>query len=218
VNETWRWRRGSGGREQERFWLQLIRYAVDEPYTLSSEPLSLDLEKVVAEPNETIRVRARLTSKKPAGGFPKDLQLSLMRDNEEFATQKISAVGAEGDGRYAGELSGLPEGQYDVKMWAPVGDGSVTELTLPLKIERSTELEMADLTGDRDFLQRLAEASGGACINLDQIDTLPHLISEARLRQPRTAEIDLWDSAYLFLFVVSCLTAEWALRKRLGLA
>jgi hypothetical protein len=99
-----------------------------------------------------------------------------------------------------------------------VGDGSVTELTLPLKIERSSEAEMADLSGDRDFLQRLAEASGGTCINLDQIDTLPRLVSDARLRQPRTAETALWDSAYLFLFVISCLTAEWALRKRLGLA
>jgi len=218
MNETWRWRRASGEREQDRFWLQLIRYAVDEPYTLSSDPLSLDLEKVVAEPNERVRVRARLTSKKPVKGFPKDLQLSLMKDNEEFSTQKIPSVGAEGDGRYAGELSGLPEGQYDVKVWAPLADGSVTELTLPLKIERSTEAEMADLSGDRDFLQRLAEASGGACINLDQIDTLPDLIKQARLRQPRTAEINLWDSAYLFLFVISCLTAEWALRKRLGLA
>jgi len=218
MNETWRWRRASGEREQDRFWLQLIRYAVDEPYTLSSDPLSLDLEKVVAEPNESIRVRARLTSKKPAGGFPKELQLSLMRDNEELATQKLSAVGSEADGRYAGELSGLPEGQYDVKVWAPNGDGSVSELTLPLKIERNIEAEMADLSGDRDFLQRLAEASGGSCINIDQIDTLPRLISDARLRQPRTAEIDLWDSAYLFLFVISCLVAEWALRKRLGLA
>jgi hypothetical protein len=218
MNETWRWRRASGEREQDRFWLQLIRYAVDEPYTLSSEPLSLDLEKVVAEPRERVRVRARLTSKKPAGGFPKELQLSLIKDNEEFATQKLSAVGAERDGRYAGELSGLPEGQYEVKVWAPLADGSVSEMTLPLKIERSTEAEMADLSGDRNFLQRLAEASGGACINLDQIDTLPRQITEARLRQPRTAEIDLWDSAYLFLFVISCLTAEWALRKRLGLA
>ncbi|HEV8606179.1 MAG TPA: hypothetical protein VGQ99_12475 [Tepidisphaeraceae bacterium] len=218
MNETWRWRCAAGDREQDRFWLQLVRHAVDEPYTLASEPLSLDLEKVVAEPEESIRVRARLTTRKPAAGFPKELQLSIMQNEEEFRSEKLSAIGAEGDGRYAGELSGLPEGQYDVKVWAPIGDGSVTELTLPLKIERNSEAEMADLSGDRDFLQRLADASGGACINLDQIDTLPRLVSDARLRQPRTAEIDLWDSAYLFLFVISCLTAEWALRKRLGLA
>ena len=140
----------------------------------------------------------------------------LVHDNEEFATRKLPSVGTEADGRYAGELSGLPEGQYDVKVWAALGDGTVSELTLPLKIERSSEAEMADLSGDRDFLQRLADASGGTCINIDQIDTLPRLISDARLRQPRTAEIDLWDSAYLFLFVISCLVAEWALRKRLG--
>ena len=51
-----------------------------------------------------------------------------------------------------------------------------------------------------------------------QLPYCRQLIADARLRQPRTAEIDLWDSAYLFLFVISCFVAEWALRKRLGLA
>jgi len=217
MNETWRWRRPGGEREQERFWLQLVRHAVDEPYTLSSEPLSLDLEKVAAEPGESIRVRARLTSRK-AKVFPKELEMSVIREEEVYRSEKLRSVGAEGEGRYAGEISGLPEGQYDVKVWAGMGDGSVSELTLPLKIERSSEAEMADLSGDREFLQRISEASGGACINLDQIDTLPGLLADARLRQPRTAEIDLWNSAYLFLFVVSCLVGEWAIRKRLGLA
>ena len=37
-------------------------------------------------------------------------------------------------------------------------------------------------------------------------------------RRPRYAEQRLWDSPYLFVFVVACLAAEWAARKRLGLA
>jgi hypothetical protein len=216
MNETWRWRR-AGERQQDRFWLQLIRHAVDEPYTISAEPLSLDLEKVVAEPGETIRVRARLTTRRPASA-PKELSLEVILDEQIYRSTNLPSIGAEGEGRYAGELSGLPEGDYEVKVWAPAGDGTVTELKLPLKIERNTEAEMADLSGDRDFLQRVAEASGGACINLDQIETLPQLLADARQRQPRTAQLDLWNSAYLFLFVLSCLTAEWALRKRLGLA
>ena len=55
----------------------------------------------------------------------------------------------------------------------------MSELTLPLKIERSSEAEMADLSGDRDFLQRLADASGGACINIDQMDTDGDLVGDA---------------------------------------
>jgi hypothetical protein len=220
MNETWRWRR-AGARQQDRFWLQLVRHAVDEPYTLSAEPLSLDLDKVVAEPGETVRVRARVSGSsmgRKGASYPKELSLEVVLEEQIYRSMKLGAVGGEGEGRYGGELSGLAEGDYEVKVWAPMGDGTVAELRLPLKIERNTEAEMADISGDRNFLQRLAEASGGACINLDQIDTLPQLLADARQRHPRTAELDLWNSAYLFLFVVSCLTAEWALRKRLGLA
>jgi len=38
--------------------------------------------------------------------------------------------------------------------------------------------------------------------HLDQIDTLPRLISDARLRQPRDGEMN-WCQRYLFLFVIS---------------
>jgi hypothetical protein len=40
----------------------------------------------------------------------------------------------------------------------------------------------------------------------------------AAAREPHPIEIRLWDSTYLFVFVVGCFAAEWALRKRLGLA
>ena len=39
-----------------------------------------------------------------------------------------------------------------------------------------------------------------------------------RQRQGRLAEYPLWDSPYLFVFVLACLSTEWALRKRFGLA
>ena len=47
---------------------------------------------------------------------------------------------------------------------------------------------------------------------------LPELLQGARERQSKVVEVRLWDSGYLFLFVAACLSAEWALRKRFGLA
>ena len=34
ANETWRWRYKAGEKDQDRFWLQLIRYAAEEPYAV----------------------------------------------------------------------------------------------------------------------------------------------------------------------------------------
>ena len=84
--------------------------------------------------------------------------------------------------------------------------------------ERSSEEEMRNVSGDREFLAKLAEASGGKCLDLEQVGMLPGLLNEAVARQSRMSELHLWDSYYLFVFVLSCLALEWAIRKRVGLA
>ena len=79
-------------------------------------------------------------------------------------------------------------------------------------------LEPADITGDRASLARLADSSGGQMMSLETISNLPDRLGEIQNRQASPATLRLWDSAYLFLFVVACLVAEWSLRKRVGLA
>jgi hypothetical protein len=54
-------------------------------------------------------------------------------------------------------------------------------------------------------------------LTLDQIATLPELLSRARTSQAKQARVELWDSPYLYALVLGALTAEWAIRKRLGL-
>ena len=77
---------------------------------------------------------------------------------------------------------------------------------------------MGDLSGDRQKLQRLAQSSGGEMLSLEQLADLPDKLLGAGDHGAWPIEYRLWDSAYLFLFVLGCLGAEWALRKRFGLA
>ena len=53
---------------------------------------------------------------------------------------------------------------------------------------------------------------------MDQLAHLPEKLQQTKYDKPQLAEMSLWDSPYLFVFVLACLGAEWALRKRLGLA
>lgn len=219
MNETWRWRDTSGGQVQERFWMQLVRYAMDEPYALSRGALALDVDKLEAQPEQGVLVRARLLLSKGDANLPQELELSVEEAEQVVRTVKLSPSGSAGAGRYQALLADLPVGDYALRLLEPSPeDGVPNELTLPLTIRRSPEPELADLSGDRAALQQLADASGGKCINLEQIGALPELLEEARARQPRTSEWPLWDSAYLFVFVLACLSAEWALRKQFGLA
>src|SRR5262249_7410761 len=71
TDETWRWRYRTGERDHDRFWIQLARYASEEPYAAESGGLSLDADPVTTEPGATVHVRARLLDEK---GAPLSLQ------------------------------------------------------------------------------------------------------------------------------------------------
>lgn len=79
------------------------------------------------------------------------------------------------------------------------------------------EAELADLTPDSQLLAEWAASSGGAVVSLEQINTVPRLLDELRRQRPAVRQRTLWDSGWLFVFVVGVLSAEWALRKRMGL-
>jgi hypothetical protein len=89
---------------------------------------------------------------------------------------------------------------------------------LPLRVAARYEAELADVSGDEQLLRSIANASGGQFLTLEQLNTLPARIDTIRQRQSRLVEYPLWDSPYLFVFVLACLSAEWALRKKFGLA
>ena len=77
---------------------------------------------------------------------------------------------------------------------------------------------MANVSGDDGVLRRIAQSSGGEFLTLDQLPELPRLLARTSDNRSRYSELPLWDSPFLFLFVVACFGAEWALRKRFGLA
>jgi hypothetical protein len=89
---------------------------------------------------------------------------------------------------------------------------------LEITVAPRLEGELANLSGDDQFLRRIADASGGQFLTLDELATLPQRLSANRQKQSALVEYTLWDSPYLFGFVLACLSAEWAVRKRFGLA
>lgn len=217
LAEVWRWRGRGDDAVERRFWTQLVRSAMDEPYALVSGELSFDVDRVVHDPEEPVRVRARVLGA-PDGQLPPVLHLTVYHDGEPVRTVSLAASDEAGPGRYSAVLTSLAPGEYELRLASPGGVWAADELVLPLIIERSAEAEMADLSGDRESLARLAEAAGGRLLRLDEVRELPRLLTDNRRRHPRAVETPLWHSAHLLVLVTGCLALEWSLRKRLGLA
>jgi hypothetical protein len=215
LNEAWRWRPALAAqgyaqqRAHDRFWLSLVRYAAGEPYAASDEVLALDVDRLRVEPAQPVRVRARIKDRRAMedespGQVP---GIQLMRHDTLMQGQSLGYAG-----RAEMLLQDLEIGQYTVRL--SVGQRS---LSLPLQVATSDEAEMKDVSADVAELRRIV-GPRGEVIEFADLPTLPQRL--ARLideTEPSAVELRLWDSPYLFLFVLGCLGVEWALRKRVGL-
>ena len=126
-----------------------------------------------------------------------------------------------GSGLFEGTIDGLADGEYVLRLEAPedpTQEIPPDPVELTLRVSTTYNAEMANLSGDEYFLRRIAESSGGQFLTLDQLDTLPRRLADSRQKLNPLVEYPLWDSPYLFVLVLACLSAEWALRKKFGLA
>ena len=138
-------------------------------------------------------------------------EIRVLREGVTIRSQAIPAD-PNSPTKWVGTLLGLPAGEYVLE--ARAADHT---LQYPLHVGRQYDTELEDPSGDRAALERIAKASNGKVLSLEQLRELPSLLATVA-REPRRVTLALWDSAYLFVFVVACFAAEWALRKRFGLA
>lgn len=224
IDETWRWRTRSGERESERFWRQLVRQAAGEPYAASRGGVALDVDRVACEPTDTVKVKARVRGLPDAarGAAPKGLTLAVRRDGSTVRTIELEPAPG---GRFVGTVLPLPQGDYVLQVvggprrgrGAAAGADSAG-VSVPLHVAASDESEMRDLSGDPHLLERLAKSAGGEYLPIDNVGRLPDALAALHDADSRLVRKPLYSSPLLYGFVLACLSGEWAMRKRLGLA
>jgi phage tail protein X len=215
IDQTWRWRLRVGETDQDRFWLQLVRYAAGDTFTSRTDKGWLDAEPVTAEPGQAVRVRVKLPDAAADAAAP---TVELWKGDEHVADRVLS------QGIGAGEFSGSITAPAMTALEQDAGDEvdytlrlKGTDAAMPLHVWRNYQAELANLSASDEPMRRMAESSGGALLTLDQVSSLPQRIEAARSRVAQFVEVRLWDSVYLYLFVVACLSGEWAIRKIVGL-
>jgi hypothetical protein len=215
TDETWRWPAATDG---SSFWPQLIRRAIREPYAGHEGNLWLDVDPLAPQPAQMTRVRARVLSADGIAASQSSWPLVILKDGEEMGRISMAQVAP---GRYETSLNDLMKGEYTLRVEPPPDtslDIPANPVEVPLHVAPSSEAELLDVSGDQRLLRRIAEGSGGQLLLPEQLSSLPDRLAEIRSRQHDFERYPLWDSPYLYALVVASLSAEWALRKRWGLA
>jgi hypothetical protein len=214
LDEIWRWRMKSGERDVERFWRQLIRAAAGEVFAVSHSGVALDIDRVECQPGEAVGVKARVRGALTAlSASAKTLPLRI-RSTGVVRTLNLTAH----EGKFVGTVSGLPEGDYQLEITANTRAGRDDVVAVPLHVISNDEGEMQNLSGDPELLRRIARSSGGLAFPIESVDRLPQALEATDSGESQTVRRPLYQSPLLFVFVLACLSGEWALRKRLGLA
>ncbi len=216
VDETWRWQSAGGGRTEDIFWKALVRRATEEPYAAHEANFALDVDRIYLQAGEALRVRAKALRDKGAPSNARSQEVQIVRGGQVVSTISLQTAATIGPGRYEATVSDLAPGDYELRLLTK--EDSIPSPRVRVRVVRSSEAELADLSGDPGLLKRIAEATGGEYLPLEQLPALPVKLAELRERQTQWVEYPLWDSPYLFLFVLSGLSLEWALRKQAGLA
>ncbi len=209
---TWRWRRAGVGR-YDRFWLQAVRHCAGGRLRGGARRITLMPDRSSYAVGDAVRVRARILDKQMQPVTTGAITLTVDRDGAQVATVQAHRVSGE-PGAY--EAVFYPEGfgRFTVNYTAPDG----TRAREPFEV-REPEVEFADLRLARPAMEQLAQITGGRYVLPDALDSLPASVPDlSRTVVESGPLLPAWDRLWALAVLVCALTAEWILRKRMGMA
>jgi len=208
LDATYRWRRNIGDTLFYRFWGQALRHvartpdrpeqaswmAVHPPRIEPGHPVSIELDAVNAA-GQPVTARTLPVAVRPGDAAPLRLE------------------SAGRPGLYRGRWTPPERGTYHFR-WTGEAE-QAAEATLEAV---TADRERRRVAVDRDTLGALAEASGGALLELEQFAALPERLTGTPSTVRRVHEAELWDNWLTLLLLVGFYCLDVFIRRFTGVA
>ena len=178
-----------------------------------NQPFSVEPVRPVFKLGDAVELNARLLDDafKPIKDGRVEWRLVSERSVSEDGTMVSS-----GDGAYHISIRALPQGHYQVYAQAFYQDNQIAADTTEFVVV-TTPIEFLQLQPDLDAMQKIANVSGGKCVNPDSLS----LLKETMHYEPRIIENEtqwpLLERKWMLILLLALLSFEWFIRKRLGL-
>ncbi len=214
-DETWRWRYQSADTLHSRLWLQLSRWVMKSPMSLTGEFVSLDTGSGKYTLGQPIHIRCQLRGvdgQVATGVSPTTVVTSNGQVVARIPMQEEAIAGT-----YVAQTRSFPAGDYEVQIAAPGFSSTSLELKAAFSVELPPDEELQRLSCNRELLNSVSERTGGKYLDESQVDLLPELLQPLRRGKIRSGTFLLWQSYGWFAAAMLLLIAEWTIRKRVGL-
>jgi uncharacterized membrane protein len=216
IGDLWRWglrRRDPAEDDFDRSWRQAVRWLV------ADVPDRVDLDVRPEEDSGAAAVRLTVQVRDPQYRPLDDARVTLQVATPDGATLTLDAEpDDQTPGSYTTTYATRQPGPHRFLASAFGPDGSELGSRSAGWAAQPSADEFSRLAPDRDFAGEIADRTGGEVVDPDRLDAFVSGLSRraAPITEPWTSP--LWHHPLYFLVAVSCLIAEWGLRRLNGLA
>ncbi len=214
VGDFWRW----GMKDAElqgdlaKMWRQLVRWAVSDV----PDRLSLDLEQVSDGTLPLTRFRARVRTREFLPQDDATVRFSLRVPGSTEPAPISGEPSLEEAGVFTADHFLEAAGGYRLETTARDGEGAlIGERESGWAFNPEAE-EFRSLQPNRELLEKLAEASGGSVLELDELPSLPARLAGLNVPVTDTRQRPFWHAPWAFCAALLCLVGEWGIRRWKG--
>ncbi len=215
-DQTWRWRYKVADRFHSRFWNQLLSAAMQPPYSVSDQYISIGTDKVEYDQGESAAIRVRLQDAASAPVSNATVDAILMRDGQPVSTVPM-VVDDAARGTYRAQTPPLSDGAMEIRVQASGYDASALTASTPIWVGSNNSFEFRQVSLDAKVLEEIAVAAKGKYFHESDASSLLAEIKPLSSGMVVETDVIVWQSFYWFWAVIVLLGIEWLLRKRAGL-
>ena len=121
-------------------------------------------------------------------------------------------------GTYLAEFSSQEPGAYRIIATAKSPDGELIETRESGWIADPAIAEFESLQPDREYLQQIAEKTGGELVEISSLDSFAANFDSRKVPVSETKTTPWWHRWSIFGAAIGLLLAEWGARRMWGLA
>ena len=214
FDETWRWRWQTDDRYFARYWGQAVRRLARTRLATNRQGVQLKTDRQTYQPGEPVNIYLRLLN--PAQLPTNEDQITLELTAATSATQQITLNRhASYRNAYITTLKDLLPDQYQL-LFQQSQSGEVP-LESSFTVQQPPK-ELARIAADRPTLEKIAKQTGAQAYTIEDAHKLLEALPQPQLtttdtRPPRK----LWNNPLLVGLIVLLLSAEWLLRRKVGM-
>ncbi len=218
IGDVWRWgmQKPPMHEDMDKFWRQTLRWLVtDVP-----ERISLQAAQRLDETNQPVVLRVRVRDKafEPVDNASVAIEV---REREGKRVQLTATSAATESGLF--EATYVPRASGGYLAQATVTDAAGVKAG-DAQVGWTVDLEAREfqsVRANRPLLEKIARGTGGRIVEIDQLDDFARSLPRRKAPVMEVWTKPLWDLPGILpaacLLIMSCLAAEWAIRRWKGL-